>query len=50
MSDEMNDAPPADTGASLATGIIVITTVVLAIAVFAIWKLNAMQYGEGPLA
>lgn len=50
MSDDANDSAPADAGAGLASGMIILTTVILGVSLFAIWKLLAAQYALGPLA
>ena len=48
--DQMDDAGQADNAAPLATGMILITTIVLLVAIFTMWTMLKEQYGEGPLA
>ena len=51
MADEMDDdAPQTDSASGLATGMIVLTGVMLLVAIFTMWKLLGTHYGEGPLA
>lgn len=51
MSDEEMPAEPAkDASVGLATAMIVLTTVMLLLAIVAIWKNLGSKYNEGPLA
>ena len=48
--DQMIDDTPPDNAAGLATGMIVVTTVMLIVALITVWNVLAHQYNEGPLA
>jgi len=51
MSDDQTEGGmPADNAAGLATGMIVVTGIMLLVAIITVWTVLKNHYGEGPLA
>ena len=48
--NEYADDEAADPGAGIASGMIILTTLVMAIAVYMMWQLSAELYATGPLS
>lgn len=47
MSDEMNEAAPADNAATLCSALIILTSVMLIAAIVVVNSVNATHYGKG---